>query len=120
MHDGFNDFNEEYAEKACINSQVIVLEDYLRRFFGTDEIYLLSGISVENPTVYHTEELQPDLIVYHTEEHLEDEIIFHTEESTAVGGIIQVPAFLETKEQQLKAILKQNLFASATYKIEYV
>lgn len=129
MHDEFHVFANEYRTKAVVNSQVWVLQDYLRTFFGTEQIFLLDGSDIEMPIVYHEIENRQNLIVYHDNEPIAignivynaiNPIIYHNAEDDSVDCIIQCPVFLEPKQNQIKAILREYLFADKTHKIIYV
>lgn len=120
VHDEHQNYNQEFRDKAIVSSQVMVFEDYLRRFFGTDNIHLLDGNDFAHPVVYNVAELQPNLIVCNFEEYGINPIVYHLEEDNSVDCIIQVPAYLETKESQLWAILNEYMFADKIIKIEYV
>ncbi len=120
-HDDFQNFAAEYRDKATVNSQVMVLENYLNRFFGTTNIEIVDGMEVDAEYVYRTNEEQLTPIAYHSEESVPADnefIVYHSHEQDRVDLIVRAPQ--GTNETQLKALMREYLFADKTYTIEWI
>ena len=119
-HDEWQVFSAEYTDKATVNSQIMVLEDYLNRFFGVDSIVIYDGDDIDFTHIYHTTENQTNIIVYHADEEELNPILYHEQEQNTFDLIIRCPAILATKENQIRAILREYLFADKLPKIEFI
>lgn len=121
-HDEWQVFTVEYRDKATVNSQVIVLTDYLNRFFGVSTIEIIDGDDIQQTYIYHAQENQTNLIVYHADGEVNpiNPIIYHEQEQNEYDLIVRCPSILNTKENQIKAILREYLYADKIPNIEFI